>query len=348
MSTTHISREQLVQYRNRALLPQELVAVDGHLGGCQECRNQLIGLATPPAASIAAVQDARFAHISYEQMDAWVEDTLDQTERELVLSHIGLCAPCARQLKAYEKYAPAMAAPIAPAAIQAAQPITFGDKIRAMFRMPQIAMLAAAVALVAIVSPLMMDKPGKHLDIAQIDSLPEAVRAPAREVVNGDLTQRPVALDGLAPNTDASLQYPVSEVVEERQPILRWKSFGGSYTVAVFDTDGRRIARSGRSSRTRIGWFRCRSSEGPSIAGRSKAMGRTRTATFRAIGATPINGSCRRSARPGPGALALGAVAQQMGLLSIAQQQFETLKKQQPNSQDAEKLLDHVNEMRGR
>ena len=32
MSTTHISREQLVKYRNRVLLPQELVAVDGHLG----------------------------------------------------------------------------------------------------------------------------------------------------------------------------------------------------------------------------------------------------------------------------------------------------------------------------
>ncbi len=346
MSTTHISREQLVQYRNRALLPQELVAVDGHLGGCQECRTQLIGLATPPAASIAAVQDARFAHISYEQMDAWVEDTLDQTERELVLSHIGLCAPCARQLKAYEKYAPAMAAPIAPAAIQLAQPITFGDKIRAMFRMPQIAMLAAAVALVAIVTPLMMDKPGKHLDIAQIDSLPEAVRAPAREVVNGDLTQRPVALDGLAPNTAASLQYPVSEVVEERQPILRWKSFGGSYTVALFDTNGNRIARSGLIKDTH--WLVPVSLErGAEYRWQIQGDGQTRTATFRVLSeADQRKLSEVRETRPG--ALALGAVAQQMGLLSIAQQQFETLKKQQPNSQDAAKLLDHVNEMRGR
>ena len=345
MSTTHVSREQLVQYRNRALLAQELVAVDGHLGGCQECRSQLAGLAAPPAASIAAVQDARFAHISYEQMDAWVEDALDQTERELVLSHIGLCSPCARQLKAYEKYAPVMAAPIAPAAIQVAQPITFGEKLRAMFRMPQIAMLAAAVALVAIVTPMMMDKSKGGLDPAQLNSLPEAVRTSAREVIKGEQTQRPASLDGLAPNTDASLQYPVSEVVEERQPILRWTSLGGSYTVAVFDTDGNRIVRSAVLTETH--WLV------PIKLERGKEYrwqitdGQTRTATFRVLSdADEQKLSEVRETRPG--ALALGAVAQQMGLLSIAQQQFEALKKAQPDSQDAAKLLDHVNEMRGR
>jgi len=345
MSTTHVSREQLVQYRNRALLPQELVAVDGHLGRCQECRTELAGLAAPPASAIAAVQDIRFEHISYEQMDAWVEDTLDQTERELVLSHIGLCAPCARQLKAYESYAPVMAAPIAPAAIQVAQPITFGDKIRAMFRMPQIAMLAAAVALVAIVSPLMMEK-SSSLDTAQLNSLPEAVRTSAKEVVNGDQKQRPVALDGLAPNTDSSLLYPVSEVVEERQPILRWKPFGSTYTVALFDTYGNRIARSGSIGDTH--WLVPMTLQrGAEYRWQIDGDGQTRTATFRVLNeADEQKLSEVRETRPG--ALALGAVAQHMGLLSIAQQQFETLKREQPNSQDAAKLLEHVNEMRGR
>jgi anti-sigma factor ChrR (cupin superfamily) len=345
MSTTHVSREQLVQYRNRALLPQELVAVDGHLGRCQECRTELAGLAAPPASAIAAVQDIRFEHISYEQMDAWVEDTLDQTERELVLSHIGLCAPCARQLKAYESYAPVMAAPIAPAAIQVAQPITFGDKIRAMFRMPQIAMLAAAVALVAIVSPLMMEK-SSSLDTAQLNSLPEAVRTSAKEVVNGDQKQRPVALDGLAPNTDSSLLYPVSEVVEERQPILRWKSFGSAYTVALFDTDGNRMARSGSISDTH--WLvPVTLKRGAEYRWQIDGDGQTRTATFRVLNeADEQKLSEVRETRPG--SLALGAVAQHMGLLSIAQQQFETLKREQPNSQDAAKLLEQVNEMSGR
>ncbi len=348
MSTTHISREQLVKYRNRALLPQELVAVDGHLGQCQECRNELAGMATPPAAAIAAIKDARFEHVSYEQMDAWVEDTLDQTERELVLSHIGLCAPCARQLKAYESYAPVMAAPIAPpAAVQAAQPITFGEKIRAMFRMPQVAMIAAAVALIAVLSPLMMEKSNKGSDFtAQFDSLPEAVRASAKEVINGDGAQRPASLNGLAPNTDASLQYPVSEVVEERQPILRWKNFSGSYTIAVFDTNGRRIARSGILNDTH--WLvPVTLDRGQEYRWQIQGGSETRTATFRVLSeADEDRLSQVRETHPTPAAL--GAVEQQMGLLSLAQQQFEALKKEQPNSQDAAKLLDHVNEMRGR
>jgi hypothetical protein len=336
MSTTHISREQLVQYRNRALLPQELVAVDGHLGGCQECRIQLAGLDAPPESAITAVRESRFDHISYEQMDAWVEDTLDQTERELVLSHIGLCAPCARQLKAYEKYAPVMAAPIpqkgAPAAIQLAQPITFGDKIRAMFRMPQIAMIAAAVALVAIVSPLIMEKSNStNVVKTEMESLG---------------TQRPASLDGLAPNTDTNLLYPVSEVVEEQQPILRWKSFGGSYTIAVFDADGKRIARSPVLNDTH--WLvPVLLKRGTEYRWQIVGDGQTRTATFRVLSeADQRKLSEVREKRPG--ALAVGAAAQQMGLLSIAQQQFEALKKEQPNSQDAAKLLDHVNEMRGR
>jgi hypothetical protein len=350
MSTTHISREQLVQYRNRALAPQELVAVDGHLGRCQECRTELAGMATPPAAAIAAIKEARFEHLSYEQMDAWVEDTLDQTERELMLSHIGLCAPCARQLKAYESYAPVMAAPIAPpAAVQAAQPITFGEKIRAMFRMPQVAMIAAAVALIAVISPLMMEKSNKSADFtAQFDSLPEAVRASAKEVINGDGAQRPASLNGLAPNTDPSLQYPVSEVVEERQPILRWKPFAGSYTVSLFNTDGRRIARSASINDTH--WLvpvtLDRGQEYRwQIQGANASD--TRTATFRVLSdADEDRLSQVRETRPT--AAALGAVEQQMGLLSRAQQEFQTLRKEQPNSQDAEKLLEHVNEIRGR
>jgi hypothetical protein len=331
MSTTHISREQLIQFRNRALAPLEMVAVDGHLGGCQGCREQLAGLGSAPAASIAAVREARFDHISYEQMDAWVEDQLDQTERELVLSHIGLCAPCARQLKAYEQYAPAMAAQIVPAAIQAAQPITFADKLRAMFRMPQIALLGAAVAAVLIVSPLMMNKSAESPSLTSLDRV---------------ISERPEALNGLERNTDQALVYPVSEVVEERQPILRWKSFAGTYTLAVFDTDGNRVARGIISNDTH--WLvPVTLKRGAEYRWQIQGDGETRTATFRVLSESDEH-KLSEVRGTNPGSKALGAVEQQMGLLSLAQQQFETLKREQPDSEDATRLLDHVNELRGR
>src|SRR5579883_2575194 len=98
--SNHPSRAQLIEYRDRALSPADLVAVDHHLTGCDECRRSLAELNAPTAAAsmITALRQAEDEHLTYDQMDAWVEDQLDQSGRELVLAHIGLCKPCARQL----------------------------------------------------------------------------------------------------------------------------------------------------------------------------------------------------------------------------------------------------------
>lgn len=343
MSTTHISREQLQKYRNRALVPQELVAVDAHLGQCQECRDELSALASISDLTVSAVRQARFEHITYEQMDAWVDNELEQSERELVMAHIGLCAPCARQLHAYEGYAPAMSAPI----ITPAQPVvSLGDKLRAWFRMPQVAMITAALALAAIVTPLMMRDSSKPLTMAQLEALPDSVRSSAKAVINANSAERPEALAGLTPNHDASLQYPVSEVVEERQPILRWESFGSSYAVAILDANGQTIARSPVLNQTH--WLvPMELMRGEQYTWRIESNGQTRSATFRVLsGADEQKLSETRASGASP--LALGAVAENMGLLSIAQQEFSTVAKDQPGSKDAAKLLDHVMELRGR
>jgi len=343
MATNHINRAQMVQYRNRTLAPQELVAVDGHLGQCQECRDELSALAGISAATIEAVREARFEHITYEQMDAWFENELDQSERELVLSHIGLCAPCARQLKAYEAYAPAMSAPV----IAPAQPVvSFGEKLRAWLWTPRAAMVAAAVAVVAILAPMMSRDSNKALTMAQLEALPDSVRTSAKEVINGDASARPEALAGLTPNHDASLQYPVSEVVEERQPILRWSAFGPSYSVTLFDASGQEIARSGILNSTH--WLvPLQLARGEQYTWEIDANGQTRRASFRVLDMSG-EGKLSEVRSSGAGALAMGAVAENMGLLSLAQEEFETATRQQPQSRDAAKMLEHVNELRGR
>jgi hypothetical protein len=344
MSTAHISREQLLKYRNRALLPQELVAVDAHLSACQDCHDELTALATVPASALSAIREARFDHLTYEQMDAWVENELDQSERELVLAHIGLCAPCARELRAYESYAPAMSAPI----LTPAQPVaSFGEKLRAWFRTPQIAMIAAAVALVAIVAPMMMQHDSsKALTMAQLEALPDSVRGSAKAIVDGDSPARPESLSGLAPNRDVALQYPVSEVVEERQPILRWTPFGSTYSVTVFDASGREIARSGVV--TTLHWLvPSPLTRGEEYRWQIESNGQTRSASFRVLDQQSEEklGEVRAS---GAGPLAMGAVAENMGLLTLAQQEFQTAKSEQPKSKEATKLLEHVNGLRGR
>jgi hypothetical protein len=346
--STHLSREQLMKYRNRALLPGELVAIDGHLGKCQDCRRELTDLALSSTSFTAAIREAQSDHITYEQMDAWVDDEMDQTERELVLSHIGLCKPCARQLKAYESYAPVMSAPITQVVVQPAQPISLGDKIRAWFQAPQLAMAAAAVLAIAILGPMVMRNSSRGLgqDVAQFDSLPASVRSEAKQVVNATNAERPASLEGLAPNTDSNMQYPVSEVVEERQPILRWNTFGGSYVVAVYDSSHREVAQSGMLNETH--WLvPVPLGRGEKYTWEIASDGVMRSATFRVLGdADEAKLAEVRASRVGP--MALGAVAQQFGLLSLAQQEFETLAKEKPKSPDAVKLLDHVIEMRGR
>ena len=354
--STHLSREQLMKYRTRALLPGELVAIDGHLGKCQDCRRELTDMASSATSFTSAIRQAQSEHLSYEQMDAWVDNELDQTERELVLSHIGLCKPCARQLKAYESYAPIMSASILnqptllnqPTGVQPAQPISLGDKIRAWFQAPQLAMAAAAVLAIAILGPLVMRDSSRGLrqDIAQFDSLPASVRGSAKEVVNASTAERPASLAGLAPNTDSNLQYPVSEVVEERQPILRWKALGGSYVVAVYDASHREVAQSGMLNDTH--WLvPVPLNRGEKYTWEIGSAGETRSATFQVLGeAEEAKLAEVRASKVGP--MALGAVAQQFGLLSLAQQQFEALAKEKPKSQDAVKLLDRVIEMRGR
>jgi Putative zinc-finger len=197
----HFTGEQWTQFRNRELEPTKLADMAGHLESCEECREQL---ASP---LVSVVLQSQSDHLSYEQMDGYVENRLDWTEQELVMAHIGACEACARELRAYESYAPAMSAPIIPPA----KPETVWDRLRAMFRGPQLALAAAAVAAILIVAPLTM----QHRD------------------------------DGAAMNAltgDHSSVEPV--LIEDRQPILRWKPFGDTYAVSLTDTSGRAIAQS--------------------------------------------------------------------------------------------------------
>lgn len=102
----HLSGGQMARFGHRELTPAELFDADAHLAVCAECRAAMAFIVEASlgfgSALIDAVDAARGEHLSYEQMDAWVENQLDPAERELVMAHIALCAECARQLRAYE------------------------------------------------------------------------------------------------------------------------------------------------------------------------------------------------------------------------------------------------------
>jgi hypothetical protein len=364
----HPSHEQLMKYRDRGLPPAELLSVDAHLGTCPDCRRELSETANLSSsnAMISAVREARVDHLTYDQMDAWVEGELESSERELVMAHISLCPPCARQLHAYESYAPGMSAPVR---IPAATPLTLVDRLRALFSAPGTVALTAAAIAVAVLGPLAVIKRTEsarseftaslrtgsttsstkpNSDAAELDAIPSSLRGGAMAALNTQSPERPAALAGLSPNMDVNLDYPLSEVIEETTPDLRWKPFARSfYVVSIYNSQRMLVARSPMILQTH--WQPpVRLTRGAMYTWEVQAAGRTRAvarqASFRVLSqAGGQQLSELRTTHPAP--LAMGAAAESLGLLSLARQEFETVK--QTRSEQGGLLLDHVTSLRG-
>jgi len=366
MTNQHLSREQLEKYRDRVLAPGELSAIDGHLGRCSQCRDQLAASVAPTTAVslLSSVRDARSEHLTYEQMDAWVEDELDQTERELVVAHVGLCASCAHQLRAYEQAAPAMSAPVAPV-VNVARPtiepaklakVGWGERLRSVLLSPQTAIVVAALVAIAIIAPYLALRPGSSgeqtsittgdpLDLSPLETLPEVLRNGARALTTSETPELPPVLETLPQPQGPDLQYPRLESVEGTQPILRWMAFGSSYNVAVLDAQGMTVAH--MDGLTATEWqVPVALMPGAVYTWQVSAEGRTESASFRILDEGQAGLIMAVRASHAGSHLALGAVAYQFGMLRDAEREFDALAREYPTSAKADRLLRTVRTLR--
>ncbi len=127
----HFSAQLVERYRHRTLSPAELLDADDHLAACEICRQQLSDKQRVQAAAQSLRADLAatgLTHIAYEQLAAYVEGELDQTDREIADSHLQLCAQCAAELDDLRAFAAQMdaypAGEYAPAA-----PSSLGEKL---------------------------------------------------------------------------------------------------------------------------------------------------------------------------------------------------------------------------
>jgi hypothetical protein len=376
----HVNEQQLRGYRDRTLAQVEMVAVDSHLGGCEPCRGALAAMAdrSSTASILSGIDQARFRHLSYEQMDDWVEDRLDPAGRELVMAHIGGCPPCARQLISYQEYAPKMAAPIQTMMVAATQAMYVKQSWWSFLKQPHYALGAAALlaffvlatpwsrhsaveqtgAIIAPTTtavestipaqnnPLNSALTNAALNTTELDTLPDSLRMGAKEVITGgESAPKPAALKGLESNGDATLEYPHSEVVAETQPVMRWKAFGDSYSVTLFDSRHSMIAR--RSGLKDTSWtppsalVRDRVYTWEVESGAQKHRG-----TFRVLGENQRQELEKVKAEHGGSHLVVGAVSEQLGLLTTAKQEFEAMAKDSAQAQQAARLLSHIEMLR--
>jgi|GEM_PF-2441134 anti-sigma factor ChrR (cupin superfamily) len=321
----HLNSEQMVKYRDRQLAPEETVAVDRHLSGCPHCRASVATLISGQAF-IEAIAAARNDHLSYEQMDAWVENQLDPEEREFVMAHAALCQLCARQLRAYESYAPAMSARIPPPAREATR---WTDRLLAFFRTPQFAVMATAALAAVLLTPVALRQTG-HASWSDF-------LAPARPEVLRDL---PV-------NPDTSLLYPVSEAIEEQQPVFAWRNSGGQAAqIFLFDAAHNEIAHSAPISGAE--WLApVPLDRGAVYTWEVRTAAGARTASFRVLSqADHEKLAAARAANTPPARI--GEMARAMGALSEAQRQFREELRRDPADSAARKQLDQVIRLRGR
>jgi hypothetical protein len=320
---------------------------------------------------ISGIDQARFRHLSYEQMDDWVEDRLEPADRELVMAHIGLCPPCARQLIAYQEYAPVMAAPVRTGIYLAAKPVEEKQSFWSFLKQPQYALGAAALIAFAVITPFTRH-PGPEqtgailaptstavestvpaqnsplmdeaLNASELDSLPDSLRVGAKEAIS-DSVQRPASLKGLASGSDPVLEYPFSEVVADTQPALRWKAFGDStYSVSLSDPRGLISRRAGLKDTS---WTP------PSALSRDRiytweveSAGVKHRGTFRVLSESQEKQLEKVRSEHGNSHLVMGAVYEEMGLLAQARQAFEAMAKDKSQSQQAAKLLSHLDGLR--
>ena len=107
----HVTAEQIAQYKNKLISPGELLAFDRHMSQCGDCRSQLASPANVRKLFSGLEAAARAPeHLSYDQIAGYVDGKCDDTDREIVESHVELCERCATELGDLAGFAETMSA----------------------------------------------------------------------------------------------------------------------------------------------------------------------------------------------------------------------------------------------
>ena len=107
----HLSQIQLAGYGRRTLDADELLAVDRHLASCDDCYQRFTNLlptvlAESRPAHVPSSESIEEAfHLDHDKhLVAYVDGTSNDIDREIIQSHIALCADCAEDLRDLQEF----------------------------------------------------------------------------------------------------------------------------------------------------------------------------------------------------------------------------------------------------
>ena len=251
--TQHPSDAQIEQYARHLLAPEDLLAVDDHLAGCEACRARAAGRAGI-ARSWSDVRGDLLpleSHLSDEQMDEYVDGALGDAARTTVDAHLEACATCAREVAELRAWA-------RPTASARARP-------RSLRPWAWSAAAAAAAVLVVVLVKTVPQwrSPGDDGGTAAagsspagLEALPTLERARVTAALRAGAAEPPdylaqlqgpaEALMGASPASTFALSGPLATGVVSDRPTLRWTPLPGAdrYVVSVTDEALRPVVQS--------------------------------------------------------------------------------------------------------
>jgi anti-sigma factor RsiW len=284
----HLSERQIARYCDRQIPPKELLQVDVHLSQCSDCRARLAssmdvraasGVATSPRllgpreeAALPNVS-VRPRHVTYEQLEAFIDGKATDAENETLRAHVDSCRVCAGELRDMSDFKAELTASRKkrPKAKEkwwvglAALRLTPSRIVLALV------MSAAIVLAVAVERKSLSLAPGRKTPSAGGTPANAASPNPARnEHLTASSSSFEAAIEGLPPEERASVLHtylnqripspevlaqlrgrqqtllgesqpgrrfeilaPLGEVVSDMRPVFRWQSLAGATGYAV-------------------------------------------------------------------------------------------------------------------
>ncbi len=282
--TEHLTSQQIAAYQSRSLPPAELLRMWTHASSCSLCGAQLrrpleLGLQTTLAR--AAFQ-ASHTHLTYEQMEGYVDSRLSSSERAQVEEHMAACGPCSADLRGLLDVRDVAAQPKQTrawfsyygrnalwswifgwgAGLTLACLLAGFAYFRNHHAQPKLESVAQSLPREQR-SPETGLHDGRRLlqvkdgSVRGLEGLPSIFQAPVLTALESGRLDLPVSagskpqpggvlMGDASPLSKVRLLSPTDEVVQDQSPTLHWTPENGAlYTVTVGDRDFNQVARSG-------------------------------------------------------------------------------------------------------
>lgn len=156
----HLSEPVIKRYRDRQLSPAEILSLDDHLMQCETCAIRILG-ETPQSAQtqvVAALQVAMAdddPHLAHQPMVDYVDDLLDDVDRELIESHLGLCQACQIEVRDLRTMK-AQLAELPNTIYRPRERSSFRPRLAAWWQMPFVRIPAQAAAALIIIGLIVL------------------------------------------------------------------------------------------------------------------------------------------------------------------------------------------------